>query len=287
MRIRPYLLLLTLIGVCPWQIHGKPTVIVSIPPQRAFVEAVAGDLVDVLVLVNPGQNPESFSITPKRLAQLSTARLYFAIGVPMETTLLPRIKSNYPQLKIVDTSAGIRKRTLDDHQHGLKPGAHHHTDDPHIWLSPGLAKIQLRHYLSALRELLPDHNDGLEVNFKSFLERLATVDTQLKNSLKDLGGATVFTYHPAFGYFLDRYGLRQETVELKGKQPSPRQLGLLIKLAQAHEAKVIFVQPQFDRHSAHALAKAINGRVETMDPLAENYLDNLVHMGEIIADSYR
>jgi zinc transport system substrate-binding protein len=113
------------------------------------------------------------------------------------------------------------------------------------------------------------------------------VDKELADQLKGLKGTTIFVYHPAFGYFLDRYGLRQETVEIRGKQPSPQQIKRLIEHAKEEQVQVIFVQPQFRRHSAQALAKAIGGTVEIINPLAENYLDNLRHMGETIAKSYR
>lgn len=253
------------------------------------MEAIAQELVEVEVLVQPGENPETFTVSPRTLARISKAAVYFTIGVPMESSLLPKLESNFPDILVVDTSMGIRKRSLEDHMHtaGSAEGEHKHTEDPHIWLSPGLVKVQLRHYLRALKELLPDQADFLNENYQNFIEKLEAVDEELDKLLKDFQRFTVFVYHPAFGYFLDRYGLRQVTVELQGKQPSPKQLRYLIALAKEYGSKVIFVQPQFDRNSARMLAKAIGGRVESLDPLSENYLDNLRKMGETIADSYR
>ena len=94
------------------------------------------------------------------------------------------------------------------------------------------------------------------------IEKLDNLDDQLVKSLKGLDGTTVIVYHPAFGYFLDRYGLRQKTVEIQGKQPSPKQLRKLIILAKEHQVKVIFVQPKFDRHSTETLAKTIEKRLD-------------------------
>ncbi|MDA0348399.1 MAG: zinc ABC transporter substrate-binding protein [Verrucomicrobia bacterium] len=266
---------------------GKPTIVVSIPPQKAFVQALTGAEVDVVTLIKPGQNPTNFSLTPRTLAEIATAEVYFSIGVPMETAFLPKLRSIYPNLTIVDTSAGIRKRSLESHSHDDEQGAHDHAADPHIWLSPGLVKIQLRSYARSLKELLPDRTKLIDENLTAFFSKLEAVDTQLKEILAPHKGAIVFVYHPAFGYFLERYGLRQETVELEGKQPSPKQLNFLIKLAKELNARTIFVQPQFERRTAHTLAKAIGGKVEVIDPLAENYLDNLILIGETIASSYR
>ncbi len=273
----------------PLMAKSKPKVIVSIPPQKAFVEALAGSAVDIQLLLKPGQNPTNFTLSPKQLGQLSEAKAYFSVGAPMEDFILPRIQSRYPDIQIIDTSSGIRKRTLDDHSHGddHEGHSHSHVTDPHVWLSPGLAKIQLRHYSRTLKELLPEMRSEIDQNASSFLSQVDQVDESLSNQLKGLKGTTIFVYHPAFGYFLDRYGLRQETVEIRGKQPSPQQLGRLIMNAKEQQVKVIFVQPQFQRHSAQALAKAIGGTIEIIDPLAENYLDNLLYMGETIAKSYR
>lgn len=289
-ELRSYHILIVAAAIlCCSELFGKPAVVVSIPPQKAFVEALTGTEVEVIVLIKPGQNPTNFSLSPKAMTAIGQASHYFSVGVPMETALLPKLHSSYPNLHIVDTSAGIRKRSLESHfhDHGDEDDSHEHAKDPHVWLSPGLVKIQLRHYKRVLLELLPQKTSFIENNHKVFLEKLERVDDQLKTTLTPLKGATVFVYHPAFGYFLERYGLRQETVEVEGKQPSPKQLNWLIKLANEFEAKTLFVQPQFERRAAQTLAKAIGGKVEIIDPLAENYLENLILMGETIVDSYQ
>ena len=264
-------------------IWAKPMVVVSIPPQKTFVKAVAGESVEVSVLLQPGQNPAQYSLSPQQLASISKATTYFTIGVPMEEMLLKRIQENFPGLQIVDTSIGIRKRNLEDHH----AGSHSHTKDPHIWLSPGLVKIQIRHYLEALKNIVADDAIHFEENTSRFLNRLQVIDQNLRTRLKPFKGNPVFVYHPGFGYFLERYGLRQVTVELSGKQPSPKQLAALIANARENGVRTIFVQPQFKRRSAQALAKGIGGQVKTLDPLAENYLDNLMYMGETIALALR
>jgi zinc transport system substrate-binding protein len=262
------------------------SLLLAIPPQKAFVEALIGTEVEIVTLMNPGQNPTNFSLTPRTMAEIAEAQVYFSVGVPMEAAFLPRLQTIYPNLKLVDTAVGIRKRSLESHSHADDQGAHEHAADPHIWLSPGLVKIQLRTYSRTLKELLPEHTKLIDENLIAFLAKLDAVDDQLKEILTPHRGVTVFVYHPAFGYFLERYGLRQETVELEGKQPSPKQLNSLIKLAKEFDARMIFVQPQFERHAAQTLAKAIGAQIEVIDPLAENYLDNLIHMGETIANSY-
>ncbi|MBD3314523.1 MAG: ABC transporter substrate-binding protein, partial [Chitinivibrionales bacterium] len=95
-----------------------------------------------------------------------------------------------------------------------------------------------------------------------------------------LRGRKFFVFHPSFGYFADAYGLKQIAVETGGKEPSARRLANLIDDARQESVKVIFVQPQFSRKAAQAIADAIDGAVVPVDPLAEDYMANL---GEIAA----
>jgi zinc transport system substrate-binding protein len=85
-------------------------------------------------------------------------------------------------------------------------------------------------------------------------------------------------FHPAYGYFGDAYGLKQIAIQLGGKEPTARQLAKLIQLAKEEGVRVLFVQPQFSKKSAEALAKAIGGAVIPLDDLAPDYLRNLQDM---------
>jgi zinc transport system substrate-binding protein len=89
-------------------------------------------------------------------------------------------------------------------------------------------------------------------------------------------------YHPAFGYFLDEFGIIQEAVETGGKEPTPRQLGRLIEKARAEKVKVIFVQAQFPAESARTAAAAAGAELVSLDPLAPDWLANISVMGEAL-----
>jgi len=95
----------------------------------------------------------------------------------------------------------------------------------------------------------------------------------------------VFVFHPAFGYFADAYGLQQIPVETMGRSPKGKELSAIIKLAKQENARVIFVQPQFDRQAARKIADAINGAVVSINPLAYDYLNNMEQMANTIADA--
>ena len=63
----------------------KTAVLVSLPPQKLFVERVGGDRVAVTVLVGQGENEETFELRPQQAARLAKTKVYFRIGVCFET----------------------------------------------------------------------------------------------------------------------------------------------------------------------------------------------------------
>jgi len=294
----------------------KLNIFVSIVPQKYFVEQITGDLAEVDVLVTPGKSPATYSPTPAQIKKLANADVYFRIGSPFENGFMHKVPSIAPDTRVVDTRKGIVLRKMeahihdDEHQdahgqdhhgeeghaHGTDAGHDHHEEaeavhghgetdagrDPHIWMSPMLVKQQAANMADALVELAPEHEDRFRKNYDAFARDLDQLHERLKTLLAPLEGHNFFVFHPAFGYFADAYGLHQIPVETMGRSPKGKELSAIIKLARQENARVIFVQPQFDRQAAQKIADAINGAVVSINPLAYEYLDNMVRMADTI-----
>jgi zinc transport system substrate-binding protein len=220
------------------------------------------------------------------MTDLARARLFFALGWPFEKRLLAKTTAANPNLKVIDTRAGVPLRTmaadeLDPDEPGQKAGE----PDPHVWTSPRLVKIQAAAIERGLAAEDPAHAADYEKNLRAFQEDLDRVDAKIAKALAPLKGKAIFVYHPAFGYFADAYGLKQVPVEVEGKEPSAKHLGAFIERAKAAGVKVIFVQPQFSAKSAEAVARAIGGAVVPLDPTAKDYLANLETMAEKISEA--
>ena len=156
-------------------------------------------------------------------------------------------------------------------------------NDPHIWLSPRLVRVQARTIADALIEADPAGKATYEKNLASFLEDLDALDATLAEALAPVKGKTLMVFHPAWGYFADAYGLEQEPIEFEGKDPSGPQIARIIEMAKNEGVRVIFVQPQFSKISAMRVAEAIGGVVVSINPLARDYIANL----ERVADTVR
>jgi len=94
-------------------------------------------------------------------------------------------------------------------------------------------------------------------------------------------------FHPSWGYFAKRYELEQISIEIEGKEPKPNELVELIEEAKKHDIKIIFVSPQFSQKSAEAISKNIGANVVAIDPLSDNWNENLQKVATQIANSYK
>jgi zinc transport system substrate-binding protein len=256
---------------------GALIVFVSIPPQAWLVERIGGTLVDVHVMVGPGQEPHTFEPQPRQLAELAKAALYFKVGVPFEERVAEKVAAAQGRLKLVDSARGIH--SAGSHEHG--------EDDPHVWLSPRNLKIMAVNISAALTDADPGNAARYKANLSSLLAELDTLDSHLHKILAPYTGRSFYVIHPAFGRFGEAYELHQVALEEEGKPPSPRRLADLMKEAREDGARVVFAQPQFDRRSADALASAIGAEVVILDPLARDVPVNLVEIAEALVKALK
>jgi len=243
-----------------------------------FVERVGGSRVEVQSLVGPGQSPATYEPTTRQLAALADSKLFFTVGVPIETQLLPRIRTSFPGVGIVDVLEGIPLTPPSTERLGQVPdggAGHRHELDPHVWLSPRLAAMMSRNVLNALSRIDPEHSDEYRRNFEQLEKDLARLDAEIKRVLAPIRGKEMVVFHPAFGYFAAEYGLRQVAIESGGVTPSSQQLARLIQHARARQVKAIYVQPQFSPTAAQMVADEIGAVVIELDPLSRDYVKNL------------
>jgi zinc transport system substrate-binding protein len=262
----------------------KPIIAVSILPQAYFVRQIAGSLVDVVVLVGQGQSPHAYEPTPRQMAQLAQASCWILSKTDFELSLEPKIAALYPDLEIVDGTEGVVFRSLEQHaeEGEVSVSPQGLEIDRHTWLGWKNSLLLSLHIKNMLIGLLPDEQATFESNYASLVQDINETFGELKDSLSLLNGRTVFVYHPSFGYFFDEFGIIQEAVETGGKEPTAKSLGDLIAKAKEDQVAAIFVQVQFPVHAATTVAEAVGAQVIALDPLAEDWLDNIRQMGKAL-----
>lgn len=264
---------------------NRLNVFVSIVPQKYFVRQIAGDLVNINVMVPPGSHPAVYEPAPRQMASLSDCDIYFAIGVPFEKAWMERIRSANPDMHIVYTDALIKKLPVGNSGH---KGNRRFTPDPHIWLSPPLVMLQARQILTALTGSDPQNEDFYESLYTKFISETVEIDQKLRDIFPPSEKKPEFlVFHPSWGYFADAYGLKQIAVETGGGTPKLSDIKQLITHARKKEIRVVLVQPQISERTAGMIAREINGETVTADPLAENWHDNLIKVAGQIRSASR
>lgn len=263
---------------------GNTGMAVTIMPQAEFAHSIVADNMDVTIMVPPGASPHTYEPTPSQMESLARAKLYAKVGsgVEFELSWMDKLAAINREMLIVDCSQGIELIPMtsgDDHEEeGHEEAEHEHehgTLDPHIWMSPRNAVIMVRNMLDGLIGVDPAHEQLYRQNAETYIAELEQLDRDIASSLEPVRNRVFMVYHPAFGYLARDYGLIMLPVEEEGKEPTPAGLAHVISQARSNDIKVVFASPQFNPQSAEAIAKEIGGRVVFIDPLAENYSENL------------
>jgi len=259
---------------------------VSIPPQAWFVSQIAGEKADVLILVPPGQNPHNYEPTPRQIQSLSKASAWILSGTEFEITLRPKIETLFPNLLIIDGTHGVESRYMTEHEHhDCDDHDHAHSSleiDRHTWLGREPAMLMAKHINETFFYLDNINAEYYDNRYLKTIGEIENVFSELQMVLAPLRGKSVFVYHPSFGYFFDDFGIIQEAVEMGGKEPTPRQLNDLMEKINREKPAAIFVQTQFPVNAARTLAASAGARVIELDPLAQDWLENIRHMGQAL-----
>ena len=264
------ILLFTAIG------FAKVNIVVSIVPQKVFVNKIGGDKVDITVMVKNGASPHNYTPKPQQMKKLSKAKLYLSIGVEFEKVWLSKFINQNRDMLVVDSSMDINKTTL-----------HHHNEeelDPHVWVDPINVKVIAQNIYEALVEIDKENKSYYKKNLKNFLKKIDKINQNIKNTLKNTPkGTTFMVFHPAWGYFAKRYNLKQLSVEVEGKSPKMKALVKIIEKAKKEKVQAIFTQPEFSDKASQIISKELHINVIKASPLAENWGENLQNLAKAIA----
>jgi zinc transport system substrate-binding protein len=241
---------------------GRRVVVVSVAPQAWLVERLAGDSVDIVVLIPPGASPATYEPTMRQLEAMERAALYVKVGhpgFPFERTWLDRLLEGRGDLAVVDSSRRIEQTA----------------GDPHVWVAPPAVRAMVPDVAAAIAAIVPPERQAIAERQEALLAEIDSLDAEIRAALAGLERRRFYVFHPAWGAFAAAYGLEQVSIEHDHKEPDAHRLHGLLERARADAADVVFVQPQFSRRSAEVVADEIGARVVTIDPLARDWPDNL------------
>ncbi len=263
----------------------KSVVTVSILPQQTFVKKIAGDDFEVNLLIPPGSSPAAYTLLPSQLKDIARSDVWFRIGyIGFEHSWKDKIAQANTNMKVINISEGLDLIADKMEQHG----DHVHIDgvDPHVWLSPVLAKQMAKRILDELIVLKPEKEEEYNLNYQRFAIECDELNHELKNKLEPYKHRKFIVFHPSLSYYAREYELDQYSLESGGKEPTPQHLKSMVDMANNEGIKVIYIQSEFDREHARVFADEIGGSIIQVWPLNPEWADNLRKMTDTLIENF-
>lgn len=258
---------------------GKLGVTASFYPLQFVAEQIGKEHVKVDGLTKPGVEPHDLEITPKQTAQLGEADVVLYLK-----NLQPAVDKAVAQSgvkNIVDaaTLTELEAHGASGHDHGAEEAhaegeGHDHSHgeggtDPHVWLDPVKYAEIAKGVGAALEKADPGHAADYKKNTDELVGKLAALDTEFKDGLRNTASRTFITTHSAFGYLAERYGLDQEGISGVDpeSEPSPARMKDLQAVAKKDNVTTVFFETLASDKMAKTLATDTGLKTDVLDPL--------------------
>lgn len=240
---------------------GRPTLCVSIEPQRKILTELAGDDYEVVTMLKAGADPETYEPSVTQRMALSRADAYFTVGtLPFERQLA----ASEGNVTVYDTSRGISAVT----------GTHHGHDDesdPHIWTSLRNGRRIAANMTEALCELNPQNAAHYRERYTRMAARIDSLDAATAGRLAASGVRAFAIWHPSLSYYARDYGLRQIAAHAETKEMSPGEITDMIRSARADSVKVFFTDKDMATRQASVVSGEIGSRIVEINTLGYDW----------------
>ena len=234
---------------------SKLQVAASFYPMAEFVQAVGGDKVQVTTLVPDGAEPHDWEPSPKDLTRLGRAQVFVYNGMvePWAQQAL----------------AALSERNIMPVEAGRGLFARAGKQEPHGWVSPKKAIVQVQRITEALCEADAKHTDIYKDNSRAYIAKLEQLDKRLAAVSKAAPKKVFVTAHAAFGHLAEDYGLRQLSVAgiSAEAEPTPGDLQRLITTVKREKVRYVFFETLTDPKIAKLVAQETGAQTAVLDPL--------------------
>ena len=253
--------------------QGKLQATASFYPLYYFASRIGGPYAEVYNLTPVGAEPHDFDPTTQDIARIERGDMLILNGgvEPWGDKIREELKGR--NVKVVVAGEGLLTRQVAEEGQAVP--------DPHVWLSPRLARQEAAHILEGFRSVDAANSAYYESQAKSLEDELDTLDASYRAGLAHCRQKDIVTSHAAFAYLADSYGLTQ--VPIAGlspdAEPSARDLAEIVKLARQKQIKYIFFESLVSPRLAETIATEIGARTMVLDPL-EGLTDEQIRQGK-------
>lgn len=223
-----------------------------------------------------------FQMTTADMKKAETADAFLINGAGMEG-FLDKISDQLPELPVIDSSTGIPLiASGEDHHHDGGAGHDHDQEayNPHLWVSITNCMEQVRNLSEGIIALDPEHEAEYRENTETYLEKLSALRDKMHSALDHVKNKDIITFHEAFPYFAEEFGLHIAAVINRepDSQPSAKELADTIRLVRETGVKALFVEPLYPETSADIIAAETGAQVYVLDPAVSGEWDKNAYL---------
>lgn len=251
-------------------------ILTSFLPMEIFTRNVVGDTPGVTVVsMFPASTgcPHDYALTPGDMKKIASADLFVANGFGMEEFLGEPVRRANPGIRVVETARGVRPiREGNDDPARVAGGKGHGPGvvNPHTWVSPRNAILQVREIEKALSAARPADAAAFRRNADAYVSRLSALAAEFEEAAKTFRRRNIVTFHNVFDYLARDLGLQVvgEIETAPGQEPSAGEIRNLSRTIREKDVPAVFSEPQYSAKLAEALAREAGVPVRVLDPVA-------------------
>ncbi|MFH1253316.1 MAG: metal ABC transporter substrate-binding protein [Candidatus Uhrbacteria bacterium] len=239
--------------------NSESIVAATIFPIYDIAKNIAGSEIKTVLILPPGADAHSFEPSPSLLKELNGAKVVYTIGGNLDNWA--SVLAQNVGAEIVMVNSGIKLRAANDEEDG--------PFDPHYWLSVPNAKIIASNIANDLIVRFPASQESITANLNIYLSQLDNLDLETRTALQNLPQKNLVTFHDAWYYFAEEYGLTVAgTFEpTAGREPTPQYLADLVTKLQAAKVKTVYYEPQMSIAGLETFIKDYNVNLAVLDDI--------------------
>jgi len=176
---------------------AKKTVTVTTSFLQDMTKTLAGDYVNVELIIPAGEDPHLYVAQPADLEKIKKADLLLYHGLHFEGKMAEVLEKKGVAVTKNFTDANINYMEQD----GKK------IVDPHFWFDVALYKQATETAAAELIKLVPEHEKEIQENLEKYLAELDALDKEITEKIAQIPAdqRNLVTPHDAFNYFSRRY----------------------------------------------------------------------------------
>ena len=227
--------------------NGKINVVTTNFPPYDFVRQIAGDKVNLVMLLPPGSESHSFEPTPRDIITVQNSDIFIYGGGESDEWVNRILGSmNTDKMKILsmmDSVEPVEEETVEGMQEE-EEGEEEPAYDEHVWTSPRNVILIVSSITELLCEADAANAEFYRKNSASYIESLNKLDAAFKDLVAGAKRKTIiFADRFPFRYFVEAYGLSYYAA-FPGcsteTEPSAATVAFLINKIKAERIPVVF-----------------------------------------------